>query len=109
LLGVYDGTRVFFSDSIQHPTVTSFLNDAIRYRTKAGRLIYYSGEELNWEIDAPVNGYLSFIDNWEQGWKCFVDDRPVEIELLFRTFKSVHLAAGRHNVRFCYRPALIPR
>jgi hypothetical protein len=107
LLGVYDGTRVFFSDSIQHPTVTSFLNDAIRYRTMAGRLIYYSGEELNWEIDAPVNGYLSFIDNWEQGWKCFVDDKPAEIELLFGTFKSVHLAAGKHNVRFCYQPALL--
>jgi uncharacterized membrane protein YfhO len=49
---------------------------------------------------------LSFIDNWEQGWKCFVDDKPAEIELLFGTFKSVHLAAGRHIVRFYYQPAL---
>ncbi|MGA2094166.1 MAG: hypothetical protein ABSH16_12305 [Sedimentisphaerales bacterium] len=68
----------------------------------------YSGDELRWEIDAPAAGYLSFIDNWEQGWKCFVDDRPIEIELLFGTFKSVRLTPGRHNVRFSYQPGLIP-
>jgi hypothetical protein len=106
LLGVRGGNRIFFSESIQHPDVTSFLQDAGRFTAKVGRLVSYSGEELRWEIDAPAAGYLSFIDNWEQGWKCFVDDKPAEIELLFGTFKSVHLTAGRHNVKFCYRPTL---
>jgi hypothetical protein len=107
LLGVQGSNRIFFSESVQHPDITSFLKDAGRFVSKTGQLVFYDGDELKWEIDAPVSGYLSFIDNWEQSWKCFVDDKPVEIELLFGTFKSVHLAAGRHNVRFCYRPALI--
>ncbi|MGA2323256.1 MAG: hypothetical protein ABSG22_05355 [Sedimentisphaerales bacterium] len=108
LLGVYDGTRMFFSESIQHSTIASFLQDAARFRTTVGYLQAYNTEQLDWEIKAPANGYLCFIDNWESGWKCFVDDNPVEIELLFGTFKAVHLAPGPHHVRFCYRPPLLP-
>lgn len=104
LLGVRDATRVFFSQSIDHSTVQSFLQDAIRYSRDRGRLVSYTGDELNWEVEIPVAGYLSFIDNWDWGWEAFVDGEPAKIELLLGTFKSVRLARGRHNVRFHYRP-----
>jgi hypothetical protein len=106
LLGVKDGRKIFFSKSIKHPTVESFLRDAARYQ-RLGRLLSYTGDELMWEIDAPTEGYLSFIDNWDRGWKVFVDDKEADIELLFGTFKSVRLAPGRHRVRFYYQPGLI--
>jgi hypothetical protein len=105
LLGVKDGTKVFFSESIEQPTVESFLADALRYR-RPGHLLSYTGDELLWEIQVPVAGYLSFIDNWDRYWKVFVDENEVEMELLFGTFKSVHLAPGRHRVRFSYQPCL---
>jgi len=105
LLGVVDARKVFFSESIEHKTVRSFLSDAWRYKD-LGRLVSYTGDELYLEIAAPVEGYLSFIDNWDQGWKVFVDDEPSEIELLFGTFKSVRLTPGRHRVRFSYQPGL---
>jgi hypothetical protein len=105
LLGVRDGRRIFFSESIEHSTVQSFLRDALRYRD-TGRLLSYTGDQLCWEINAPVKGYLSFIDNWDWGWKAFVDDKPLEINLLFGTFKSVNLAPGRHIVRFSYEPGI---
>jgi uncharacterized membrane protein YfhO len=108
LLGVTDGTRIFFSESIQYPTVTSFLQDAARYASAAGRLVSYNGDELDWEIEAPTAGYLSFIDNWAPGWKAWVDEQPTQIEILFGTFKSVHLTPGRHKVRFRYQPGLLP-
>lgn len=101
LLGVHDGRKIFFSKSIKHSTVQSFLQDAGRYQ-RAGYLVSYTGEELKWEIDAPVEGYLSFIDNWDKDWKVFVDEKEADMELLFGTFKS-----GRHRVRFCYQPGLI--
>jgi hypothetical protein len=104
LLGVADGTRIFFSESIQHSTVTSFLRDASRYATASGRLLSYDGDELDWQIEAPTAGYLSFIDNWAPGWKAWVDGQPTDIELLFGTFKCVRLTPGRHRVRFCYLP-----
>jgi hypothetical protein len=105
LLGVTDARRVFFSESIVHPTIIAFLADEERYRN-AGRLLSYTGEKLDWEIDAPVAGYLSFIDNWDYGWKVYVDSNPAGMELLFGTFKSVKISAGRHCVQFVYRPGL---
>ncbi len=105
LLGVRDGTKIFFSESIAHSTILSFLNDTARYRN-TGKLVSYNGDELIWEINAPVNGYFSFIDNWCPGWKVFVDDKPADMELLFETFKSVRLTIGYHRVRFCYQPRL---
>ena len=105
LLGVVDARKVFFSESIEHETVQSFLSDTWRYRD-LGRLVSYTGDELYWEIAAPVDGYLSFIDNWDRGWKVFVDDEPSEIKLLFGTFKSVRLTPGQHRVRFSYQPGL---
>jgi len=105
LLGVRDGRKIFFSESIEHSTVQSFLRDALRYRD-TGHLLSYTGDQLCWEINAPVKGYLSFIDNWDWGWNAFVDDKPSEINLLFGTFKSVAIAPGRHIVRFSYEPGI---
>ena len=107
LLGVQDGQKIFFSESIEYPSIESFLQDSLRYR-QTGRLISYNGDELRWEIDAPRAGYLSFIDNWDPDWKVWVDGQPAEIELLFGTFKSVRLMPGKHKVRFCYQPGLFP-
>ncbi|MHC4622543.1 MAG: hypothetical protein ACYS4W_01435 [Planctomycetota bacterium] len=106
LLGVQDGTRIFFSESVEHNSVQSFLRDAMRYRP-AGSLLSYTGDEFNWEIQAPTAGYLSFIDNWAPGWKVSVDGDPAEIERLFGTFKSVHLTPGRHRIRFYYQPRIL--
>jgi len=105
LLGIRDGRKIFFSESIEHSTVQAFLRDAARYQNP-GKLLSYTGDELIWEINAPTEGYLSFIDNWDRGWKVFVDEKETDIELLFGTFKSVRLAPGQHRVRFCYQPGL---
>ncbi|MGD0552346.1 MAG: hypothetical protein ABSB25_06810 [Sedimentisphaerales bacterium] len=107
LLGVRDGQKIFFSESIEHPSIEAFLRDALRYR-QTGRMISYNGDELRWEIDSPVTGYLSFIDNWDPDWKAYVDGQPTQIGILFGTFKSVRLTQGKHNVRFCYQPGLFP-
>jgi len=104
-LGIQEARRIFFSESIKHSTVGAFLLDTARYQ-RPGKLLSYTGDELIWEINAPIEGYLSFIDNWDRGWKVFVDEKEADIELLFGTFKSVRLAPGHHQVRFCYQPGL---
>ncbi|MBW8000701.1 MAG: YfhO family protein [Planctomycetes bacterium] len=106
LLGLQDGTKIFFAESIKHKTIELFLRDAWRYRS-TGHLLSYDGDELIWDVQAPVAGYLSFIDNWDHNWKASVDDKPVEIELLFGTFKSVKLSPGQHRVRFYYQPKFL--
>jgi hypothetical protein len=107
LLGVKNGTKIFFSESIEHSSIESFLQDTMR-DIQTGRIISYDGDELQLEIQTPKAGYLSFIDNWAPGWKAWVDDQPTQIELLFGTFKSVRLAPGRHTVKFSYQPGLLP-
>lgn len=107
LMGIQSGSKIFFSERIDHPDIESFLRDASRFK-QFGRLESYNGDELQLEVDAQAAGYLSFIDNWDPDWKAYVDGQPVQIELLFGTFKSVRLTQGKHNVRFCYQPGLFP-
>lgn len=108
LLGGQDGRKIFFSQAIEYPTIQAFLQDAMRY-PQTGQMLSYTGDELQWEINTPLAGYLSFIDNWDPNWKGFVDDDPVEIKLLFGTFKSVHIPAGFHRVRFSYCLSIFKR
>jgi len=106
LLGVRIRQKVFFSESIGYDTIRDFLKDSLRYNDQ-GRLLSYTGDKLEWEIDAPAAGYVSFIDNWDSNWKVFVNGREKKIELLFGTFKSVAVNEGRHQIKFVYKPGLI--
>jgi len=103
LLGVTDGNRFFYSNRIDQSTINAYLEDAHEYNIKP--VVHeYTGDSLVVELDAPVDGYFSFIDNWDANWKALVDGSPVEIERLFGTFKSVKLSAGHHEVSMAYCP-----
>jgi hypothetical protein len=106
LLGVIGKQRVFFSEFIDYQTVRDFLRDALRYKN-SGLLLSYTGDKLEWQINAPTSGYVSFIDNWDSNWKVFVDSKEQQIELLFGTFKSVAVKKGQHHIKFVYKPGLI--
>jgi hypothetical protein len=105
LLGVRDGRRIFLSESLAHNSIYSFLKDSLRFQN-SGQLVSYNGDELVWELDMPVNGHFSFIDNWDPHWKAYVDNKETPIELLFGTFKSIRLTPGKHRVIFRYEPTL---
>jgi len=105
LLGKVDGNRLFFSQKIDSPSIQAFLDDAGRYPAFS-QVETYTGDDLALKVKAPVDGYVSFIDNWDKDWKAFVDGQPVPIELLFGTFKSIKLKAGEHEVLFSYQPPL---
>ena len=104
LLGVTRAQKVFFSERIDHPTVTRFLEDADRFEGMPITILSYNGDALSLEVEARVDGFVSFIDNWDSDWQATVDGRSVPIERLFGTFKSVRLTAGAHTVDLVYRP-----
>lgn len=108
LLGIIDGKRLFLSHSIAYSTVTAFLDDVDEF-TGNFQVTSYTGDEIVVTTDTNLAGYLSFIDNWDPDWIASIDHRPVNIELLFGTFKSVPLPAGAHEVIFSYRPTLLAR
>lgn len=107
LLGVIDGRKLYFSQAINHPTLQAFLDDAAQFKDFE-RVISYTGDELTLEVRTSKDGYLSFIDNWDQDWKASVDGKSTPIELLFETFKSVRVMPGEHRVTFAYRPGWLP-
>jgi hypothetical protein len=103
LLGVTNGNRFFFSSRIDQPTILSFLDDAHSYKVKP--VVHeYTGDSLLVQLDAPSDGYFSFIDNWDSDWKARVDGAPAEFDPLFGTFKSVKLTSGHHEVSMAYCP-----
>jgi hypothetical protein len=105
LLGVADGQKVFLSHSIDQGTLGEFLADSASFGG-ATRVVVYTGDELSLDIDAPADGFVSFIDNWDPDWKASVDGKPATVEQLFGTFKSVRIHAGTHRVNFSYSPRL---
>lgn len=105
LFGIQDGQKVFFSESLRHSSIGSFLADSRRF-TNPGHLVAYNGDVLVWEIHAPRDGYLSFIDNNDPYWKVRVDGEEQKMESLFGIFKSVFLKTGSHRVEFRYQPTI---
>jgi hypothetical protein len=101
LLGMINPQKIFFSSSIQHPRLKGFLKDASHFQ-KFLTLDSYNGDRLLIHVHARQKGYLSFIDNWDPHWQATVDGKPVPIQLLFGTFKSVPVAAGLHEIEFGY-------
>jgi hypothetical protein len=107
LMGMIDGRKLYFSQSINHQTLQAFLEDAAQFKDFE-RVISYTGDELTLVVRTATEGYLNFIDNWDWDWKVAVDSKPTPIELLFGTFKSVRLVPGEHRVIFSYRPGFLP-
>jgi|GEM_PF-601032 len=103
LLGMNGRKRFFFSSSITYGTIKDFLVDAGRFKADP-QVLQYTGEQLVLELDAPRQGYLSFIDNWDPDWHAKLNGENTPIELLFGTFKSVQVPAGRSRLVFEYVP-----
>ena len=105
LLGMVDARRLFFSGRIAHRSIAEYLRDT---RPIDAKIIVaaYNGDRLRVSVDAPIDGYLSFIDNWDPDWQVFVDGNEQPVLQLFGTFKAVSLLAGHHRVEFAYRPLI---
>ncbi len=109
-LGMEDGKKIYFSQKLNYKLnkVQQFLKDNREYEKKS-RFRYlvndYNGDYLDLDVINNFGGYLCFIDNWAPEWKVKVDGEPAKMEVLFGTFKAVHLKKGTHRVQFYYDPA----
>ncbi|MBF0364949.1 MAG: hypothetical protein HQK50_05220, partial [Oligoflexia bacterium] len=82
LLGMVDGSRLFFTQRADYQEVADFLNDHDKTATSFKVSIVptrYNGDILEVTVKSDAGGYLSFIDNWEPRWSVFVNDRKSKL------------------------------
>ena len=107
LMGLEQGRRIFFTRSLDHPSLVQVVQDDQATRKDLApvwRVTYYDGDRLELVVESREGLFLSFIDNWDPDWRAFIDDQPAPLLKLLGTFKSLRLEAGRHRVRMEYRP-----
>jgi len=67
-------------------------------------LVRYRNTTVDIDVDAARPGWLVLADVWHPWWRVEVDGRPAELVRADVLFRAVHLDAGRHRVRFAFRP-----
>ncbi len=112
-LGLEDGKRLYFIDNItfsnriKSQQLEDFLQNAEDYEITTGfqnQVIHYNGDYLEVLTRTNQQGYLCFIDNWDEDWKARIDGKEVAIDKLFGTFKAIKVPEGDHIVQFHYHP-----
>ena len=68
------------------------------------RIVSYRNTEIVIETDAAAPGYVVLNDPWHAWWSATVDGRSAPIIRANVLFRTVPVPAGRHTVRFAFRP-----
>jgi hypothetical protein len=71
------------------------------------RWVLDEAEEVILETDATAPGYLMLADSYYPGWRATVDSAATPIFPADIAFRAVFVPAGRHVVRFVYRPGSV--
>jgi len=65
-------------------------------------LINSNNFEIN--IKTNKNGFILLLDNYYPGWNVYVDGLEQRLLKTNLTFKSVFIRAGKHQIRFIFKP-----
>jgi hypothetical protein len=68
------------------------------------RILSYRNTEVVVEADSPAGGWVVLNDLWQPWWFAEVDGKAAELLRANVLFRAVAVPAGRHVVRFTFRP-----
>jgi hypothetical protein len=75
--------------------------------TGSVRIVEFRPDRVTLDADLDAPGYVVLVDAYDAGWKASVDGRPARLLRANVAFRAVEAAAGRHVIRFVYRPASV--
>lgn len=64
----------------------------------------YENTEIEIDVDAGQAGFVVLNDVWHPWWTATVDNEPATILKANVLFRAVQVPAGRHKVRFSFKP-----
>lgn len=64
----------------------------------------YEPNRVQIQANLGEEGYLVLTDNAYPGWKAYLDQTEVPIEIADHTFRAVRMGAGPHLLEWVYRP-----
>jgi hypothetical protein len=73
-------------------------------RPGTARLLRYTNTVVEIEAVSPDGGWIVLLDPWQSWWFAEVDGEPAALERADVLFRAVEVPAGRHTVRFVFRP-----
>jgi hypothetical protein len=68
------------------------------------RISGYRNTEVVLEADSPDGGWVVLNDLWHPWWFADIDGQPAELLRANVLFRAVAVPAGRHQLRFRFRP-----
>ena len=68
------------------------------------RIVSYRNTEVVVDADSPDGGWVVLNDLWHPWWFADIDGRPADMLRANVLFRAVAVPAGRHAVRFTFRP-----
>jgi len=69
------------------------------------RILEYRANSVALEATSEAGAWLVLADTYDPGWSAGVDGRSVNVWRANHVQRAVWVPAGRHRVRFAYRPA----
>jgi hypothetical protein len=106
LLRTGDWPAVDFATTVLVPpdTPPSEAGAAPASKDNRVRIVSYQNTDIVIEADAASPGYVVLYDPWHLWWSATVDGRSAPVIRANVLFRTVQVPAGRHTVRFQFRP-----
>jgi hypothetical protein len=95
----YRHPRVFLFDSgsdAEYPSPNPDLG--------AARIVEAQSNRLAVRAEVKNGAKLALLETWYPGWKCWIDGAETTVERTAKTFRSVAIPEGEHEILFEYRP-----
>ena len=104
-----DAKKIFFTKNNYYIDINNFVQssekDELSSKFQYNFIIEkYDGNTLEIDISTESDGYLSYIDNWDPDWVAFINNRQVDINKLFNSYKIIKIKKGFSNIKFQYKP-----
>ena len=104
-----EAKKIFFTKNNYYIDINNFVQssekDELSSKFQYNLIIEkYDGNTLEINISTESDGYLSYIDNWDPDWIAFINNRQVNINKLFNSYKIIKIKKGFSNIKFQYKP-----